>query len=317
MAKRKTGSLIKNNVLLIVLLFLTVVFSLTAQNFFTVNNAISVLRQIAVFGIMSCGMTFVLICGNFDLTAGSIVSLSCVTVVRIFELTGNELLAMGMAVGVGLACGALTGLIVGYSRLTAMIVGLGFQSVYFGLALIYTQGKFFYIDETKTWFGVIGRGSILGIPTQVWVYIIMIIIFQFILTKTKFGKQIFIVGSNKQCAAFAGIDERAVIMKSYMLSGLCAAIAGIVIASRSMAAQSNVGDGYEFEVITACILSGTSIMGGEGSVVKAILGITIIGILKNGFVMLSLPYYVQWLAQCVIIVTIVGLDMASRKKVTS
>lgn len=313
--KGRLGDIVKKNVLIWVLLCMVLFFSLTAQNFFTVANGISILRQVAILGIMSCGMTFVLIGGNFDLTAGSIVSLSCVVMVRMFIITNNEILSIAVSLLVGIVCGLITGLIVSYSKLNSMITGLGLQSAYFGFALICSEGKFFFIDESTTWFGYLGRGSSLGIPVQVWIYAVMVLIFQTLLVKTKFGKQVFIAGANKQAAVFSGINEKAVIMKTYMLSGLCAALAGVLTASRSMAAQSNVGDGYEFEVITACILSGTSIMGGEGSVLKAVLGIVIIGVLKSGFVMMSLPYYIQWLAQCIIIISIVGLDIRSRRKV--
>ena len=315
--KKHLGDFAKKNALLWMLICMVAVFSMSAQNFFTSANGISILRQVAVLGIMSCGMSFVLIGGNFDLTAGSIVSLSCVIIVRVFNLTNSEFIAIFVALFVGMACGTLTGLIVSYSKLNSMIAGLGLQSAYFGFALICSEGKFYYIDDTKTWLDVLGRSSILHIPVQVWIYAVMVVIFQYILVKTKFGKYVFIAGSNKKAAVFSGIDERAVIAKTYILSGFCAAFAGVITAARSMAAQANVGDGYEFEVITACILSGTSIMGGEGSVLKAMLGIIIMGVLKNGFVMLSLPYYVQWLAQCVIIITIVGIDIKSRKKVNA
>lgn len=306
----------KKNLLVMILFLLIGFFGITTKNFLSVANGISVLRQVAIYGVMSCGITFVLVGGNFDLTAGSVVSLVCVVMIRLHDVIG-PVPAMLVAVCVGIACGAVTGFIVGYSKLNSMIVGLGLQSIYYGCALIYTNGKFFNIkDVNSTWFGFLGRGYILGIPTQVWVYLVMMAVFQFILTKTVFGKQVFAVGGNAKASNYSGINDKAIIMKTYMMSGFCVAIAGILLSSRAMAAQSNVGEGYEFEVITACILSGTSLLGGEGSITRALWGILIMGVLKTGYVMLSVPYYIQWLTQCVIIITIVGLDVAARRRAT-
>lgn len=316
MSESKTTKFVKKNLLVIMLLLLLGFFGMTAKNFLSVGNAISILRQVAIYGVMSCGIVFVLVGGNFDLTAGSVVSLVCVVMIRLHDIVG-PIPAMLTAICVGVTCGAITGFIVGYSRLNSMIAGLGLQSIYYGCALIYTNGKFFNVkDVNATWFSFLGRGYMLGIPTQVWVYLVMMVIFQFILTKTVFGKQVFAVGGNAKASNFSGINDRAIIMKTYMMSGFCVAIAGILLSSRAMAAQSNVGEGYEFEVITACILSGTSLLGGEGSITRALWGILIMGVLKTGYVMLSVPYYIQWLTQCIIIVTIVGLDVASRKRVT-
>ena len=226
---------------------------------------------------------------------------------------------IGIIAGIlsGVIFGALNGFLVGYLKLASMIVTLGMSNIARTVALVVTNGAFVSLNKPEDqWFGFIGRESILGLPVQFYIYIIMVVIFQFVLKRSAFGHKISAVGGNRVAARYTGIDDSRTQFKTYLLLGLCVGIAGVVQSSRSMAAQSTVGEGAEFEVLTAVILGGTSIQGGSGSVVKSIIGIVIIGILKNGFVMLGLPYYFQWLAQCIIMIVIIWIDLAlSRKKV--
>lgn len=306
---------IKKQTLIIFLLLLVAFFGILSDRFFTLNNIISITRQVAIYGIMSCGMTFALIGGNFDLTAGAIVSLTCIIAVRLHDQIG-ALPAIAIALVVGIIFGSITGFLVGHLKLTSLITTLGMKSILSATAMIYTQSKFFTVaDPDHTWYRFLGREYFLGIPIQVYLYVIFIVIFQYILRRSKFGYQVKAVGGNRVASHYSGINDKKMVMKTFILSGFCAAIAGIILGSRSMTAQVGVGEGFEFDVITACILSGTSLLGGSGSVSRAFIGVLIMGVLANGFVMVGLPYYFQWMAQCVIIVAAVWLDIASKKKV--
>jgi Ribose/xylose/arabinose/galactoside ABC-type transport systems, permease components len=209
----------------------------------------------------------------------------------------------------------ITGWLVGYLKLNGMITSLGMQNIIYSAALIYTGNQYFGLKNTDTWFAYIGRNDIMGIPGQLIIYGILIIIFQFILRKCIFGKKLIAVGNNAVCSDYSGIDSKKVVMQTFIVSGLCAALAGLILASRSMSGQCNAGQGMEFDALTATILGGTSLLGGSGSVAKSFLGVLIIGILKSGFLHLGWNDYIQWLAQCIIIVIVVWLDIASSKKV--
>jgi ribose/xylose/arabinose/galactoside ABC-type transport system permease subunit len=215
---------------------------------------------------------------------------------------------------VGLASGTIAGLLVGKLRLNSLIITLGFLAALQAVTLIYTGGKYSRIvAPEETWFGFIGRGFVLGIPMPVIILGVLIIVFSIILTRTVFGRHILAVGGNSVASRFSGIRDSNIIMGTFIISGGLTAIAGILLGSRLMAAQNYLGQGYEFEVIAGVILGGTSLQGGEGNIFKAFIGILIIGILRNGFLLLGLPYYFQWVAQWVIVVGVVWIDVASRR----
>lgn len=306
---------LKKHALIFLLLLLVGIFSTLSDKFLSTANLISIFRQVALYGIMSCGMTYALIGGNFDLTAGAVVSLTCCTVVRMHDQIGPGP-AIGIALLIGIASGVITGFLVGYVKLGGLITTLGMKSVLSAAAMIYTNSMFFNVaNPYDTWFRYIGRESVFGIPIQIYIYVVMIFIFQYVLSRTVFGHQLKAVGGNPVASRYAGINDKRTIMLSFVCSGFCAAIAGVVYGSRGMSAQVGIGDGLEFDVITACILSGTSLLGGSGSVTRALVGVLIMGVLRNGYVMMGLPYYTQWLTQCVIIVVVVWLDIESKKKV--
>lgn len=311
----KIFRVLKKQALLVVLLLAVIIFSLLSDNFLSTSNILLILKQITVTGILTIGMTYIVIGGNMDLSMGSMVSLSSVITVTLHDAMG-PIPAILIALCIGMLCGAVTGFLVGYVGLNGMITSLGMQNVIYSAALIYTGNQYFKIENVNTWFSAIGRGNVMGVPAQVLVYMGLIAIFQLVLVKSLFGKRLIAVGNNPVCANYSGINSRGVVAGSYVISGLCAAMAGVVLTSRSMSGQSNAGMGMEFDALTATILGGTSLAGGSGSVVRSFVGAFIMGILKNGFVLLGLSDYLQWIAQCVIIVLVVWIDISSRKKVT-
>ncbi|MDA3951229.1 MAG: ABC transporter permease, partial [Spirochaeta sp.] len=192
---------------------------------------------------------------------------------------------------------------------------LGFLSVLQAVTLIYTGGKYSRIvDPEGTGFGIIVRGFAFDVvPAPVIILAVLILIFSVLLTRTVFGRYVLSVGGSATASRFSGIRDGWVIMAAFMISGFLTAIAGIMLGSRLMAAQNYIGQGYEFQVIAGVILGGTSLAGGEGNIFKAFIGILILGILQNGFLLLGLPYYFQWVAQWVIVVGVVWLDVASKR----
>lgn len=299
--------------LIIAFLIVVVFFSLSSEAFLSYKNIMLILRQVSVVGTIAIGMTLVIIAGHFDLSVGSLASLTAVVVISMHDVVG-PIPAMAISLVVGLISGAIAGYLIGYLKLNSMIVTLGFLAALQAITLIYTGGKYTrVVAPEETWFGTIGRGFVLGVPVPVIILAVLILIFTIIMTKTVFGRQIFAVGGNSKASKFSGINDSKIVMIIFMISGLLTGVAGIILGSRLMAAQNYLGQGYEFQVISGVILGGTSLAGGEGNVFKAFIGILIIGILKNGFILLGFPYYTQWVAQWVIVLAVVWIDVASKR----
>ncbi len=299
----------------LILAFFIVVafFSIASENFLSYKNVMLVLRQVSILGIIAIGMTIVITVGHFDLSVGSLVSLTAVVVISMHDVVG-PVPAMLITIVVGLISGAFIGYLVGYLKLNSLIITLGMLVGLQAIVLIYTGGKYTRIvAPDETWFGVIGRGFVFGVPLPVIILGVLLLIFSIILLKTVFGRQVFSVGGNPMASKFSGISDKKIIFMAFLISGALTAIAGIIMGSRLMAAQNYLGQGYEFQVIAGVILGGVSLTGGEGNVFKAFIGILIIGILKNGFLLLGFPYYFQWVAQWIIVVGVVWLDVATKR----
>ena len=299
----------------LILAFFIVVafFSIASENFLSYKNVMLVLRQVSVLGTIAIGMTIVITVGHFDLSVGSLVSLTAVVVISMHEVVGPAP-AMLITIVVGMISGAFIGYLVGYLKLNSLIITLGMLVGLQAIVLIYTGGKYTRITAPdETWFGVIGRGFVFGVPLPVIILGVLLLIFSVILLKTVFGRQVFSVGGNPTASQFSGISDKKIIFMAFLISGILTSIAGIIMGSRLMAAQNYLGQGYEFQVIAGVILGGVSLTGGEGNVFKAFIGILIIGILKNGFLLLGFPYYFQWVAQWIIVVGVVWLDVATKR----
>ena len=310
---RRLRGVLERQGLFVAFIVVVAFFAIASDRFLTYTNIMLVLRQVSILGTIAIGMTLVIVAGNFDLSVGSLTSLTAVVVISMHNVVG-PIPAMLITLLVGLASGTIAGLLVGKLRLNSLIITLGFLAALQAVTLIYTGGKYSRIvAPEETWFGFIGRGFVLGVPMPVIILGVLIIIFSIVLTRTVFGRHILAVGGNSVASRFSGIRDSNIIMGTFIISGGLTAVAGIILGSRLMAAQNYLGQGYEFEVIAGVILGGTSLQGGEGNIFKAFIGILIIGILRNGFLLLGLPYYFQWVAQWVIVVGVVWIDVASRR----
>jgi ribose transport system permease protein len=300
--------------LLVAFAVLILVFSLTSPGLFlTPKNITLVLRQIAIWGVIACGMTLVIVAGHWDLSVGSLTSLTTVVVITLHDKIG-PIPAIFIALIVGLVSGAISGYLVGYQKLNSLIITLGMMGVLQAVTLIYTGGKYSRIVEPEeTWFSFIGRGFIWQIPFPVILLAAIGIVFTILLTRTVYGRRVRAVGGNPVASKFTGIRESFVVMSAFMLTGVLTGIGGVMLGSRMMAAQNYIGSGYEFQVITGVILGGTSLTGGEGNIFKSIIGIVIIGMLNNWFILMGMQYYYQWAAQWVIILAVVWIDVASKR----
>lgn len=314
--KKRTsfGGILKKQALLLGLLGIIVFFSLVTKNFFSTSNLLLVLQQASIVGIAGCAMTFVLIAGNFDLSMGATITLSVLLSIDLHDKIG-PLPAILIALAACTIVGIINGFFVGYLKIHSLIVTLGMMSVVGGLMMLYTGGLLSWVDDPKsTWFSVFGRGDVFGVPVQVIILVLAVVLMEFILKKTTFGIKVQSVGGNSSASRFSGINDKKVVMITFIMSGIMSALAGIVMASRTMQYQTEIAFGYEFNVLSAVILGGASLAGGEGSVVRTLIGVLIMTSLRNGFLMIGLPYYFQWIVQGVVIMLMVWIDGVSKRK---
>ncbi|MGI6011301.1 MAG: ABC transporter permease [Ruminococcus sp.] len=304
---------LKKQGIVLAMILVYLVFFVISKQFRTFDNFILLFRQVATIAVMGAGMTYVIIGGNFDLSVGSLLSLCCVICIDLHDKIG-PIPAMIVTIIVGMASGIVSGYLCGYLRLNSMIVTLGMMNVLQALAMMYTNGQFVQMADSNAWFTQIGKGSVGPIPISTIIMIIFIIIMGYYLNRSVYGHQVMSVGGNDEACRYSGINDKMVILKTFVLSGLSTAIGAILLCSRGASAQCTIGESYEFDVISGVILGGASLNGGSGSVYKTFVGVMILGILDNGFVIIGLPYYLQWVAQCIVILIAVYIDIMTKRK---
>ncbi|MDF1632898.1 ABC transporter permease [Mycoplana sp. MJR14] len=303
-------------------------FSVFAPNFLSTANIILMSKHVALNAFLAMGMTFVIITGGIDLSVGSIVGL-CGMVAGGLILYGIDL-QIGYTVYfnvvevavitllVGIAIGAINGLLITKLNVAPFIATLGTLYVARGLALLSSDGQTFpnlqgNPDLGTTGFAFLGSGRILGLPVSVWILVIVALAAAYIAKYTPIGRQIFAVGGNERAARMSGIKVDRVKMFVYMFSGFCAAIVGIVISSELMASHPATGNSFELNAIAAAVLGGTSMSGGRGTIGGTIIGAFVIGILSDGLVMMGVSSFWQMVIKGIVIIVAVVVDQAQRR----
>lgn len=314
MTKRLNGKDLFNKYgILMVFLILFVLLTVITNTFFTSRNLINVLKQVSINGIISVGMMCVLLTGGIDLSVGSIVALSGI-VATTFAHPGEYPVIVPVILGIlaGAACGVVNGTLVAFLNLPAFIATLGMLSVASGVALVLSKGR--PISNLSDQFRYIGGGTILGLPILIYILAAVFLIGYLILSWTKFGRYLYAIGGNEEAAKASGLSVARIKLFVYMISGICAGLAGTVLASRINAGQPNSGEGYELDAIAAVVIGGTSLNGGIGKVSGTILGVLIVGVINNGMDLLNISSYYQKIVKGSIIVLAVLLDRITKNK---
>ena len=260
-------SIVKGNIgIIVVLIIMCVAVALATDKFLTTNNIISVLRQISINTYIALGMTLIIILGHIDLSVGSIVAMSGTLTVGFIV---NQGLPLGVAIVAGLlvgtAAGFISGFIVANFKVPAFIITMAMMNIASGIAYVYTGGQSTRI--TNKIFIEIGTGYLFNvIPLPVVYMVVLIILFSFILSKTKFGTYVYAIGGNREAARLSGVPIKKIEIIVFTISGLLSAFAGLVLCSRMYSGQPSVGSGYELDAIAACVLGGTSMTGGKGRI---------------------------------------------------
>ncbi len=300
-------TLIFRYAIFIILAVLVIGLTILRPNFFSFSNTINILRQVSVNGILSLGMTLIIITGGIDLSPGSVLALTGVTG-AMFAYEGMPIIvAIIVACFVGAAAGFVSGFIISATGIPPFIATLGIQQAARGLALILTNGA--PVGDMSESFLYIGKGNLFDtIPISVVVFIALAVFCYLLLNRTKLGKHIYAIGGNEQAAVVCGINTKKVKMIVYSLAGVLVGIAAIIAVSRNNTANPSIGEGFEFDAITATVIGGASLNGGLGSVGGTVVGVLIIGVLNAGLTFLGVSPYWQTLVKGALIVGAVVLD---------
>ena len=298
---------------IIIAIFITM--SIITDTFLTANNLANMIRVASIIGIMACGMTFLMIYTGFDLSIGmimSLIGLLGVTLEPVFGVGAAIFIGLVAGIGLGMANGAILSVIKGGIG-ECFIITLGMKSVLFGIGQIYSNG--YEIRATgNELYTFLGKGDIGGIPFPIILFGIIAAVSHIILNNTGFGRKVFIIGGNRTAAHYAGIRTNWYRVVVFGISGLTAAIAGLVLSSRISVGSARIGDGYEFDVIAAVVIGGTSLWGGEGSIIKTVLGVVLLSMITNALGLLGVPSQFQYIVKGAIIVVAVGLDLLKKSK---
>jgi ribose transport system permease protein len=315
--------LLKKSQSLIALFALCLVIGILSDKFMTSSNLWNVLRQISVNICISVGMTLVVLMAGIDLSVGSVLAFSSAVCAGLLS-KGISIPSLDLFIGftvlggvlvallVGLLMGLFNGWVITKFSLPPFVATLAMLTIARGATMLYTQG--IPISNLGTSFEFIGSGWFLGIPVPVWISLLVVLSVIFITNKTTFGRYIYAIGGNERAAFLSGINIKAVKLAVYGISGMMAAVGGILVTSRLNSAQPNAGASYELDSIAAVVIGGTSLSGGIGTIAGTVIGATIIGVLNNGLILLNVSPFWQQVVKGLVILLAVIIDQKSKKK---
>jgi len=292
------------------LVIFSIIISFLSDRFMTGSNMFNVLRQTSINAIMAVGMTFVILTGGIDLSVGATFAFSGAVAAYLVGTGQNPIVALVIALLVGMSIGIANGVIISKGRLQPFIVTLATMTIFRGATLVFTDGKPISTgyEANAEFFSSIGNGYLFGIPNPILIMIVVVGLAYIILKHTTIGRYVFATGGNEDATKLSGVNVHRVKLFVYGVSGMMAALAGIIITARLSSAQPTAGTGYELDAIAAVVLGGTSLSGGIGSVLGTIVGALIIGILNNALNLLNVSPYFQLLAKGFVILIAVLLD---------
>ena len=305
------------------LIVIVIVFSLMSPNYFTVSNFLIMASHVAIFGLLAIGMLLVILNGGIDLSVGSTLGLA--GVIAGFLMQGVTLPQLGVIlyppvwVVVLLTClmgavvGAVNGVLIAWLRVPAFVATLGVLYVARGIALLMTNGLTYNNlggrpDLGNTGFDWLGFNRLAGVPIGVIVLLVFAVVCHVLLTRTAFGRWLYASGGNERAAELSGVPVKRVQISVYMLSGICAAVAGLVLSSQLTSAGPTAGTTYELTAIAAVVIGGAALTGGRGTVIGTMLGAFVIGFLSDGLVIIGVSAYWQTVFTGAVIVTAVLLN---------
>jgi ribose transport system permease protein len=311
--RRNLGSLLgRESGIIIGFLVLCAVFAWLNPAFMRVDNLLDVAQQSSITAVLAIGMTLVIITAGIDLSVGSIVAVSAYLTADLMARDVAMPLAIMAGLGCGLLAGALNGVLITKGKLPPFIVTLGTMSLLRGLVLVYSQGTPVY--GVPPGFKSLIAGRLLGVPIPVLIATVIAILAHLALQYTPFGQQVIAIGGNEEAARLSGINVHRRLISVYMISGLLAGVAALILTGRLGAAEPISGTGYELNAIAAAVMGGASLSGGQGSILGTVVGALIMGSLQNGLTLNNVPSFYQQVAVGAVIIVAVFIDQWRRQK---
>ena len=307
MEKINVKQLIKDNMMLLILILLVIVFGILSPNFLNFKNLMNICTQNAYFIITTIGVALVMISGGTDLSVGQILAVIGVSVAMLMLNANLPVpVAIILGVGIGIILGAFNGFAANLLQIHPMIVTLATMTIYKGIS--YTlSGSASFFNFPASYINI-GQGYVGPVSVPVLLAIIIALIIHFMLEHTCFGRFIYAVGGNAETARLAGINVKKIKVMVFGIAGILYALAAVVLTARGGSASSSIGPGVEFDAITACVLGGVSFIGGEGKVKGAVVGCLILGFLSNGMQLVGMGVYTQNIVKGIILMASIGYD---------
>ncbi len=295
---------------LFLLIGMIIICSIVSPTFLKQQNIINILRQISIVTILAFGQTFLIICGQLDLSIGTVAGMCGVFACILFIATGSILLALLLGILIGAVVGAVNGCIVTKFNAPPFIVTLAMQTVATGIIFTYTNGQNVYnIGD----FRLLGQGYIGFVPTPVIFMLLIFVCSSIMLRKMKFGRYLYAIGGNEKAAEASGIKVKKVKLIAYIITGGLAGLSGVILMSRLNAGLPSEGLGYETDAIMAAIIGGTSFTGGIGTAIGTLIGSMIIGILNNILNLTGVQSYIQMILKGSLIILAVVIDLYTKQ----
>jgi inositol transport system permease protein len=308
------------------LVLLMTVFAILEPSFLSSRNLFNVMRQISIEGLIAIGMTFVILTAGIDLSVGSLVAVAGLVAAMIAKGSTASSFSLGTdvqvgygwfaamlgAVSVGLAGGFLQGFAITRLKVPPFVVTLGGLSVFRGLALmISAAGPISGFEASYRWWG---QGRIGPVPVPVIIFLAFALIAFIVLRYTRYGRQVYAVGGNREAARLSGVNVQGVLLSVYVIIGFLAGLAGFILSARLNSSEAVAGIGYELNVIAAVVIGGTSLFGGVGSIFGTVIGSILIGVLINGLVLMNVNSYVQQITIGLILIAVVAFDQFAKSR---
>lgn len=288
------------------------VLSMTVRYFFSWDNVVGLALSVSQIGMVSCTMMFCLASRDFDLSVGSTVAFAGVFCAIVSNATGSVAIGIAAAIVAGALVGFVNGVVIAKLKINALITTLATMEIVRGLAFIASHGQ--AVGVSSEAFFTLGSSQFLGLPVPVWITLACFVVFGVLLNKTIYGRNTLAIGGNPDAARLAGVAVDRVRIAIFLIQGLVAALAGVILASRMTSGQPNAGEGFELNVISACVLGGVSLMGGRATISGVLVGVLIMGTVQNAMSLMNIDAFYQYLVRGAILLIAVLVDQLKNRR---
>ncbi|BAO87357.1 L-arabinose ABC transporter permease AraH [Caballeronia cordobensis] len=309
--KQKWWQQITEYSLIVIFVVMFVTMSLSVDHFFSIENMLGLALSISQIGMVACTMMFCLASRDFDLSVGSTIAFAGVLCAMVLNATDNTFIAIIAAVAAGAVIGFVNGAVIAYLRINALITTLATMEIVRGLGFIVSHGQ--AVGVSSDTFIALGGLSMMGISLPIWVTLACFIVFGVLLNQTVYGRNTLAIGGNPEASRLAGINVERTRVWIFLIQGAVTALAGVILASRITSGQPNAAQGFELNVISACVLGGVSLLGGRATISGVVIGVLIMGTVENVMNLLNIDAFYQYLVRGAILLAAVLLDQLKNR----